>query len=72
VFGSNVVLASAFSLLMSEAKNTPCALCKSFHTSHSFSPNSCWGFYQKAGALRVGKRLEFPYEFGHWFVFSAF
>jgi hypothetical protein len=35
MFGSNAALASAFRLLMGEAQNTPCSLCKSFHASHN-------------------------------------
>jgi len=50
MFGSNVVLASAFGFLMCEAENTPCSLCKSFHASHNFSPNLCGRFYQKEGS----------------------
>jgi hypothetical protein len=53
VFGSDTVLAGALGFLMSEAENTPCPLCKSFHTSHIFSPKFLKTILPKSEIARV-------------------
>ena len=63
MFSANIIIASAFSLLVREAENAPCSLCKTLHSCHSF----LLIYYEidstkKEGELGVGKRLEFVYK----------